>query len=251
MSARENIAINLVKQLENMTDPAVGSVSRVFFDVQKLAITQFPAILVTTSNETREDISTDLRQGTIRYNLRCYVRGTQVDTLRNELVERLLEYKKYKDAASMLQESSQRWQQRYKSAVEAFKQAKDMFERAKKYNDAVLIANTENSLKDCQKEKDALEIFKKDLGTFVRFYEFMSQIVDYDNPELEKLSLFARNLRPMLRETILDEDVTADRQVERRSGRRRSPSLAPPLCPPVGPGHDGTGTTASCCGVKR
>jgi hypothetical protein len=91
MSARENIAINLVKQLENMTNPAVGSVSRVFFDVQKLAITQFPAILVTTSDETREDISTDLRQGTIRYNLRCYVRGTQVDTLRNELVERIEE----------------------------------------------------------------------------------------------------------------------------------------------------------------
>ena len=91
MSARENIAINLVKQLENMTDPAVGSVSRVFFDVQKLAITQFPAILVTTSDETRADISTDLRQGTIRYNLRCYVRGTQIDTLRNELVERIEE----------------------------------------------------------------------------------------------------------------------------------------------------------------
>jgi hypothetical protein len=91
MSARENIAINLVKQLENMTNPAVGSVSRVFFDVQKLAITQFPAILVTTSDETRADISTDLRQGTIRYNLRCYVRGTQIDTLRNELVERIEE----------------------------------------------------------------------------------------------------------------------------------------------------------------
>jgi hypothetical protein len=91
MSARENIAINLVKQLQNMTDPAVGSVSRVFFDVQKLAITQFPAILVTTAGETREDISTDLREGTITYNLRCYVRGTEVDTLRNELVERVEE----------------------------------------------------------------------------------------------------------------------------------------------------------------
>jgi len=91
MSARENIAINLVKQLQNMDNPAVGSVSRVFFDVQKLAITQFPAILVTTTDETREDISTDLRQGTIRYNLRCYVRGTEIDTLRNELVERIEE----------------------------------------------------------------------------------------------------------------------------------------------------------------
>jgi type I restriction enzyme R subunit len=102
----------------------------------------------------------------------------------------------------------ERWQKRYKSAVDAFKIAKDMFERTKKTGDAVLIANAENSLKDCQKEKDALEIFKKDLGTFVRFYEFMSQIVDYDDTSLEKLALYARHLRPMLRENIDDaEDV--------------------------------------------
>lgn len=91
MSARENIAINIAEQLENMTNPAPGKVSRVFFDVQKLAITQFPAILVVTSNEIREDISTDLRQGTIQYELRCYVRGTEIDTLRNEIVERVEE----------------------------------------------------------------------------------------------------------------------------------------------------------------
>jgi hypothetical protein len=87
MSARENIAKNLVNQLENMTNPSLGKVSRVFFDVQKLAITQFPAVLLVTANESREDISTDLRQGVIEYQLRCYVRGTEIDTLRNELVE--------------------------------------------------------------------------------------------------------------------------------------------------------------------
>ena len=108
--------------------------------------------------------------------------------------------------ANICKPAVERWQKRYKSAFEAFKQAKEMFERAKKTGDAVLIANTENSLKDCQKEKDALEIFKKDLGTFVRFYEFMSQIVDYDDSNLEKLSLYARNLRPMLRESVADED---------------------------------------------
>jgi hypothetical protein len=91
MSARENIAINIEKQLLNMTDPALGSVSRVFFDVQKLAITQFPAVLITTADETREDLATDIRRGIIRYNLRCYVRGTQIDTLRNEIVERIEE----------------------------------------------------------------------------------------------------------------------------------------------------------------
>jgi len=91
MSARENIAINIEKQLLNMTDPALGSVSRVFFDVQKLAITQFPAVLITTADETREDLATDIRRGIIRYNLRCYVRGNQIDTLRNEIVERIEE----------------------------------------------------------------------------------------------------------------------------------------------------------------
>ena len=44
------------------------------------------------------------------------------------------------------------------------------------------------------------------MGSFVRFYEFMSQIVDYDDKALEKLSLYARHLRPMLRESLLDED---------------------------------------------
>lgn len=34
----------------------------------------------------------------------------------------------------------------------------------------------------------------------------MSQIVDYDNKKLEKLSLYARHLRPLLRESLLDED---------------------------------------------
>jgi len=101
--------------------------------------------------------------------------------------------------ANICKPAVERWQKRYKSAVEVYQQAKVIFERTKKTADAVLIANAENSFKECKKEKDALEIFKKDLGTFVRFYEFMSQIVDYDDKGLEKLSLYARNLRPMFR----------------------------------------------------
>ncbi|HBC3381089.1 TPA: type I restriction endonuclease subunit R [Vibrio parahaemolyticus] len=99
-----------------------------------------------------------------------------------------------------------RWRKRYTSAVEEYIHAKKVFERTKKTGDAVLIANAENSFKECKQEKDRLEIFKKDLGSFVRFYEFMSQIVDYDDKELEKLSLYARHLRPMLREKVIEED---------------------------------------------
>jgi type I restriction enzyme R subunit len=108
--------------------------------------------------------------------------------------------------ANICKPAVERWQKRYKSAVETYQQAKEMFERTKKTADPVLIANAENSFKECKQKKDALEIFKKDLGTFVRFYEFMSQIVDYNDKDLEKLSLYARNLRPLLREVVLEED---------------------------------------------
>jgi type I restriction enzyme R subunit len=110
--------------------------------------------------------------------------------------------------ANICKPAVERWNIRYKSANDAYRQARDLFERTKKTGDAVLIANAENSFKECKQEKDGLDIFKKDLGTFVRFYEFMSQIVDYSDKDLEKLSLFARNLRPMLREiTPDDEDI--------------------------------------------
>ncbi len=100
----------------------------------------------------------------------------------------------------------ERWKKRYSSSIDAYLLAKEMFERTKKTGDIVLITNAENSFKACKQEKDRLEIFKKDLGSFVRFYEFMSQIVDYDDKELEKLSLYARHLRPLLHEQRLDED---------------------------------------------
>lgn len=87
MSARENIAKNIQSQLQNMTSPSFAHVSREKFDIEKLAITQFPACLIATTNEEREDISVSERQGTIRYQLRCFVRGNQIDTLRNEIAE--------------------------------------------------------------------------------------------------------------------------------------------------------------------
>jgi len=43
---------------------------------------------------------------------RCGEETEELDDPRDELVERLLEYKKYKDAASILEEQSQAWQQR-------------------------------------------------------------------------------------------------------------------------------------------
>jgi type I restriction enzyme, R subunit len=99
-----------------------------------------------------------------------------------------------------------RWQNRYSEAFAASEKARDLFERTKKTGDAVLIANAEGELKAATKELDALGMFKADLVSFVRYYEFMSQIVDYDSTDLEKLSLYARHLAPLLREKTPQDD---------------------------------------------
>ncbi|WP_180063160.1 type I restriction endonuclease subunit R [Acinetobacter sp. YH16042] len=109
--------------------------------------------------------------------------------------------------ANICKPALQRWDQRYKQAVNDYDVTKQRLEITKRTGEPVLIANAENEFRDAKKARDALEIFKKDLGSFSRFYEFMSQIVDYDDKDLEKLSLYARALRPMLREQIADEDV--------------------------------------------
>lgn len=90
MSYREQIAEDLVKVLKNVRDLQPTLVTREPFDVEKIAITQFPAILINTGTETRETVSMGsggLRRGTIEYLIRGFVRGTEIDRRRNELIE--------------------------------------------------------------------------------------------------------------------------------------------------------------------
>jgi hypothetical protein len=94
MSLREDFAQNIVKVLTDMQDPKPVLVTREPFDVEKLAISQFPAILITTGTEVRSDVSMAVsRQGTIRYTIRAFVRGgnKNVDKLKNEIIERIEE----------------------------------------------------------------------------------------------------------------------------------------------------------------
>ena len=44
-----------------------------------------------------------------------------------------------------------------------------------------------------------LDMFRKDVGSFVRLYDFMSQIVNYGDPGLEKKQIYLRNLERVIR----------------------------------------------------
>ncbi len=62
-------------------------------------------------------------------------------------------------------------------------------------------------MKHAKEARDVLEVFKKDLISFYRYYEFTSQIVNFEDYELEKLSIFAKHLHPLLRLDIIEDDV--------------------------------------------
>lgn len=90
MSIRENLAKNLVTTLKEIEDPRPVLVTREPFNVEELAITQFPALLISTGTEDRELItmgSGGSKQGVIRYTIRGFVRGNELDSKRNQLIE--------------------------------------------------------------------------------------------------------------------------------------------------------------------
>ena len=96
MSVRESVASNIVSTLQAATSPvAPAYVTREPFNFNELSNAQFPAILVQTTRESRNDatIGDDAitRSGTITYELIGYVKSTTIDSARNSLIETIEE----------------------------------------------------------------------------------------------------------------------------------------------------------------
>lgn len=113
MSIRNDLADNIVEVLKDIRDPRPVLVTREPFDVEKLAITQFPAILIQTGVEERDTESmhtAGVRRGTITYTVRGFVRGTELDQKRNELIEAIeekLDGNRYREKGTSVVQNSQ------------------------------------------------------------------------------------------------------------------------------------------------
>jgi len=103
MSLREDIVAHIIDSLKQMEDPKPVLVTREPFEVDKLAITQFPALLVQFDTESRELLtmgSNGIKSGTLTFNIRGFVRGKELDKARNELItgiETTLESERYRE----------------------------------------------------------------------------------------------------------------------------------------------------------
>ncbi|KGK82337.1 Restriction endonuclease, type I, EcoRI, R subunit/Type III [Stutzerimonas degradans] len=115
-----------------------------------------------------------------------------------------------KAAASKLsyycQPAKERFAKRYAFSVESRQQALDYKRTAEANGDSAGLKKAEHALKEAGEQVDQLDLFRKNLQSFVRLYEFLSQIVPYEDRELEQLCVFAKHLHPLLRVDRLQQD---------------------------------------------
>ena len=100
----------------------------------------------------------------------------------------------------------ERFMQRYKIAKAEQKQAKENKRIAEINHDDAGFNKSEYELKTAGETIDVLDIFRKNLKSFVRLYEFLSQIIDYEDRELEQLCVYAKHLYPLLRLNRLEDE---------------------------------------------
>ena len=92
MSVRENIASNLLSTISGISSPSIKKATRQPFQLDELSEQQYPAVIVQTSEETREDqelgSGAKTRIGTIDFAILGFVKGAEsnIDTLRNQLI---------------------------------------------------------------------------------------------------------------------------------------------------------------------
>ena len=92
MSVRENIAVNLLSVISSISSPTIKKATRQPFILDELSEQQYPAVIVQTSEENRDDSElgsgAKTRHGTIDFVILGFVKGADIniDTKRNELI---------------------------------------------------------------------------------------------------------------------------------------------------------------------
>ncbi|MDT0511709.1 MULTISPECIES: type I restriction endonuclease [unclassified Halomonas] len=103
-----------------------------------------------------------------------------------------------------------RFKHKYQALLEHLQTWKEARRIAEQNGDDKGLKRAEQELKEAGTAQDELDLFRKNLASFVRTYEFLSQIVTFDDAELEQLCVYARHLTPLLRIDRLLEEESID-----------------------------------------
>lgn len=104
------------------------------------------------------------------------------------------------------QPARERFNKRYKLLRDERNDARHARKQAEADGNTLGVKHADSTLKEIGEALDTLDLFKKNLGSFVRAYEFLSQIIFFEDTELEQLCVFAKHLLPLLRQEALEDD---------------------------------------------
>jgi type I restriction enzyme R subunit len=100
---------------------------------------------------------------------------------------------------SLTQPATDRFNGKLKALNDAIDQWDEAWRIAKDAGDEKAMADADIQRSEQTKARDALMIFSESLSKFVRTYEYVAQLVDFADPELEAFACYARLLRKRLK----------------------------------------------------
>ncbi|MEG6586846.1 type I restriction endonuclease subunit R [Dendrosporobacter sp. 1207_IL3150] len=100
---------------------------------------------------------------------------------------------------SLTQPATDRYNVKMKALNDAIDQWERVWEKANEKSDKTGKENAELHRSELCTERDELLIFSEGLSKFVRTYEYVAQLVDFGDPNLEAFANYARLLRKRLR----------------------------------------------------
>jgi type I restriction enzyme, R subunit len=139
---------------------------------------------------------------------------SQVEDFAKEYYQQLANIKNKKQTklsqehlSSIIAVPQNEFKQRYKKAVDIIRQALEIHSQAKQSKNSQTTKEAEKDLHSAKEAKASLDQFKTGVNKFTEFYEFMSNIVDYENEELEKLYIFFKHLKELLKVDDPDQEL--------------------------------------------
>ena len=164
-----------------------------------------------------------------KLDMQGYYDDNEVDRVVNVLMN---PHSKQSELVAALQPVASRIMVKYKAALDRLKSAKERKD-----------TNAEKAATD---EMGVFQLLKRDMGSYIRLYNFLSQIFDYGNPVMEKRFMFFKQLVPLLefereRESIDFSKVTLTHYKLSNKGQRTLP-IGEGEAPTIGGGTEiGTG----------
>src|SRR5699024_7615324 len=140
----------------------------------------------------------DIHEAFLTYYLEAHVEKETDPNLVHQLATKLAQARIY--TPTDVERYAEAWwakKQLHSALAAAVTPARDEF--VARWNDA--------HADDDSKALDELRTFRKACGSYVRLYDFMSQVVDYGTSDLEKLAEFLRQLVRLLPTDGADSDV--------------------------------------------